>query len=298
MLDRFDARWMLDPTDFSKGSSVLHRASSLTAEEQEVDSLRYLGLPNVDHSLEVEGLGRFAPQGSYAHGGQGGLGDEDDENSPQEEVYGYYGRTSGRPDHPPVTRGSYAAIGHPDKSGLGSGSPDEGPGSVSGLASPVEGDEEAGAADDEAVGEDEAFVADFRVPEGVVVPPTPRQHVMMVGTARTTVRSPQLEVLLRLKQASNAAFSFLSDGDPLHSYYLFLKSWGEAALGQEYARQQRLQTERADAKQREQDRKKLERERAASAKGPSRDKKEKRSVWTSTFIAPCYLCDSHPLQLG
>lgn len=116
-------------------------------------------------------------------------------------MYGYYGRTSGRPDHPPVTRGSYAAIGHPDKSGLGSGSPDEGPGSVSGLASPVEGDEEAGAADDEAVGEDEAFVPDFRVPEGVVVPPTPRQHVMMVGTARTTVRSPQVrdqEVLARL----------------------------------------------------------------------------------------------------
>lgn len=42
-----------------------------------MDSLRYLGLPDGDHSLEVEGLGRFAPQGSYAHGGQGGLGDED-----------------------------------------------------------------------------------------------------------------------------------------------------------------------------------------------------------------------------
>lgn len=80
---------------------------------------------------------------------------------------------------------------------------------------------------------------------------------------------PKLEVLLRLKQASNAAFSFLSEGDLLHPYYLLLKSWGEAALGEEYARQQRMQTERANARQREEDRETLERERAASAKGPS-----------------------------
>lgn len=61
---------------------------------------------------------------------------------------------------------------------------------------------------------------------------------------------PQLEVLLRLKQAGNAAFSFLSDGDPLHGYYLFLKSWGEDALASEYARQQRLQAERAAERER------------------------------------------------
>lgn len=115
-------------------------------------------------------------------------------------MYGYYGRTSGRPDHPAASRGSYSAIGHPDNSGQGLASPYEGSGSVGGLPSAVEDDDEAGAADDE-TGEDEAFVPDFRVPEGVAVPPTPRQHVMMVGTARTTVRSPQVrsrEVLTRL----------------------------------------------------------------------------------------------------
>lgn len=58
-------------------------------------------------------------------------------------------------------------------------------------------------------------------------------------------------MLLRLKQAENAAFSFLSDGDPLHGYYLFLKSWGEDALASEYARQQRLQAERAAERERQ-----------------------------------------------
>lgn len=48
-------------------------------QEQQVDSLRYLDLPAGDHSLEVEGLGRFAPQGSYAHDTGGGLGDQEDQ---------------------------------------------------------------------------------------------------------------------------------------------------------------------------------------------------------------------------
>lgn len=48
--------------------------------EREADSLRYLGLPLGDHSVVVEGLGKFAPSGSYAHGGvRGGLGDDDEE---------------------------------------------------------------------------------------------------------------------------------------------------------------------------------------------------------------------------
>lgn len=41
-------------------------------------------------------------------------------------------------------------------------------------------------------GDDEAFVADFEMPEGLMLPPSYRQHVMMVGTARTAVRSPQV----------------------------------------------------------------------------------------------------------
>lgn len=41
--------------------------------------MRYIGLPPGDHSVEVEGLGRFAPEGSYAHDAGRGLGDEDDD---------------------------------------------------------------------------------------------------------------------------------------------------------------------------------------------------------------------------
>lgn len=79
----------------------------------------------------------------------------------------------------------------------------------------------------------------------------------------------QLEVLLRLKQQSNPAFSFLSDDDPVHPYYVFLKSWGEAALAAEYARQQRLQAERTEARRREEEERKAREERAAAAaKGP------------------------------
>lgn len=54
--------------------------SSLVLQEGVSDSFRYAGLPSVDHSLEVEGLGRFAPQGSYANErNRGGLGDEEEE---------------------------------------------------------------------------------------------------------------------------------------------------------------------------------------------------------------------------
>ena len=89
-------------------------------------------------------------------------------------------------------------------------------------------------------------------------------------------RNRQLEVLLRLKQQSNPAFSFLSDEDPVHHYYVFLKSWGEAALAAEYARQQRQQAERAEARRRREEQQRKEREEraaaaaaaAAAAKGP------------------------------
>lgn len=36
----------------------------------------------------------------------------------------------------------------------------------------------------------------------------------------------------------------------MHGYYIFLKSWGEDALASEYARQQRLQAERAAERER------------------------------------------------
>ncbi|CAM9218740.1 unnamed protein product, partial [Hapterophycus canaliculatus] len=251
MLDRFDARWMLDLSDFKKGvGSSLH--AKLVAEEREADSLRYAGLPSGDHSVVVEGLGQFAPSGSYAHRGTlRGFGD-DEEEEPQPEVYGYYGRTASPPPGSGTNgRGAWAATPAPQYS-VDSDRPAVPP---EGTDAGTSTGESSGGAPKAAVagGVDgaEEFVPDFGVPQGLVAPSTVRQHMMMVGTARTAVRSPQLEVLLRLKQQSNAAFSFLSDEDPVHPYYVFLKSWGESALAAEYARQQRLQAERAETRLRE-----------------------------------------------
>lgn len=75
----------------------------------------------------------------------------------------------------------------------------------------------------------------------------------------------QLEVLLRLKQASNAAFSFLSHEDPIHPYYVFLKSWGEAALALEYERRQRQQV---DKRKEEKENAGAEEATTVTAKGP------------------------------
>ncbi|CBJ28972.1 conserved unknown protein [Ectocarpus siliculosus] len=258
MLDRFDARWMLDLSDFSKGTGSALPVK-LEAEERKADGLRYEGLPSGDHSLVVEGLGQFAPTGSYAHGGsRGGLGDEEEEEEP--EVYGYYGRTAS----PPPTsanagRGAWATAQPPPPSA------DADPPPAPAAVAVGDGTGGGGSEPTKGAGGDqfEEFVADFGIPEELVAPATFRQHMMMVGTARTAVRSPQLEVLLRLKQQANEAFSFLSDEDPVHPYYLFLKSWGESALAAEYARQQRLQAERAEARQR-QDQQRKEREAAAA----------------------------------
>eukprot|EP00752_Nemacystus_decipiens_P013791 g12244.t1 len=264
MLDRFDARWMLDLPDFKKGMGSSLPAK-LAAEERQADSLRYASLPSGDHSVVVQGLDQFAPSGSYAHGGKrGGLGDDEDDP----EVYGYYGRTASPPPPPPSST-TFGSGAWAPTSAFQDSVENEQDGDEAASATPGgvgEGGEDGGA-QPKAPSADgtEAFVPDFGVPEGVVIPATVRQHMMMVGTARTAVRSPQLEVLLRLKQQSNLAFSFLSDEDPVHSYYVFLKSWGEVALASEYARQQRLQAERAEARRREEEQRKEREEQAAAA---------------------------------
>lgn len=306
---------------------------------------------------------------------------------PQPEVYGYYGRTASPPPSSSTTgSGAWASTPAPhysvenDQNRVMAGGFADGDetaagarGGVGGGGGGGEGAQPKGAGAEGA----EAFVPDFGVPQGVVAPATVRQHIMMVGTARTAVRSPQvcrftfgekavgwlplndvemrwlvsfvhvgvvllrpgrmpvcviafffvpllmsfgsceeveirvesnprklvhlilcskrsllsctspipsprlhysiapnfvlnlqLEVLLRLKQQSNLAFSFLSDEDPIHPYYVFLKSWGENALAAEYTRQQRLQAERAEARRRAEEERKEREERAAAAKGP------------------------------
>lgn len=102
-------------------------------------------------------------------------------------MYGYYGRTA---SPPPVARGAWSATPGPQHSVDGGlvaspAAPLPSAAGALGVAVSSEGDASKGE-------EDEAFVPDFGVPLGVAVPPTVRQHMMIVGTARTTVRSPQV----------------------------------------------------------------------------------------------------------
>lgn len=111
---------------------------------------------------------------------------------PQPEVYGYYGRTASPPPSS-TTAGSGAWASTPapqysieneqegDEAAPGGGG---GGGGGEGGGAQAKGPSETGA---------EVFVPDFGVPEGVAVPATFRQHMMMVGTARTAVRSPQVQ---------------------------------------------------------------------------------------------------------
>ncbi|CAM9172030.1 unnamed protein product [Discosporangium mesarthrocarpum] len=237
-MDRFDVRWMLDPTDVTRLFQE-HDAedTKIDPNEQEIhtaiESLRYADLPDGDHSKDVEGLGRFAPEGSYAlEEDARGLGGDDKDSA----VYGYYGPTRGRPP-PPASKKMDFSHTYPD------GYPEEEKGDeVEGENGDGEEQETGGEGEGEL--KEHEFVPEFLVPDGILVPPLTRQHTMMVGTAKTTKRSPQLEVLLRLKQASNPAFSFLSDEDAFHPYYNYLKTWSEAALTQEYSRQQAMKAQR------------------------------------------------------
>lgn len=115
-------------------------------------------------------------------------------------MYGYYGRTASPPPLPPSSTTTTAAAG----SGAWASTPaphhsvenDQAAGSASvDEAPPAEAGGEGGGARPTGASADgaEDFVPDFGIPEGVVVPSTVRQHMMMVGTARTAVRSPQVQ---------------------------------------------------------------------------------------------------------
>ena len=57
----------------------------------------------------------------------------------------------------------------------------------------------------------------------ITLPRTMRQHNIIELTAARVVENPQLEILLKLKQANNDDLSFMNQWDDLHQYYLFLK---------------------------------------------------------------------------
>ena len=56
----------------------MYSTGPVALQERRADSLRYAGLPKGDHSVLVEGLGTFAPMGSYAHDSPGGLGGDEE----------------------------------------------------------------------------------------------------------------------------------------------------------------------------------------------------------------------------
>jgi len=55
------------------------------------------------------------------------------------------------------------------------------------------------------------------------LPRTMRQHNIIELTASRVVENPQLEILLKLREANNNDLSFINPLDDLHQYYLFLK---------------------------------------------------------------------------
>ncbi|CAM9741229.1 unnamed protein product [Pylaiella littoralis] len=225
-------------------------------EERQADILHCPSLPRGDHFLVVEELEEFAPTGCHAHSGnRRELGDELEEGGV--EACESHGRTtSPSPSWATNGCGAWAATHDPQYSvdGEVTASAAEGGGR--------NGDEGGGGSAAEHVGGQpkaaeadhvEEFLPEFGVPEGLVPPSSVRQHMTM------------LEVLLGLKQPSIAAFSFLSDEDPVHPYYIFLKSWSGAALSTEYTRQQRLQAGRTEAPRRDEEQRKDRKEAGAGA---------------------------------
>lgn len=108
-------------------------------------------------------------------------------------MYGYYGRTA---SPPPSALGTWGATPGPQHTVGGDVQLEEAV-LASGALGSVVADGASGVVESKEgeklkAGGDEDFVADFIVPEGVVIPASVRQHIMMVGTARTAVRSPQV----------------------------------------------------------------------------------------------------------
>ncbi|CAM9169648.1 unnamed protein product [Phaeothamnion confervicola] len=236
---------------------------------------RYRGLPEDDHSRELPAAAlAFAPVGSHLYGPAFGH-----ERLPPT---GEDGRAVGRRGRsPPPDAGYYGPSSGSGAEGELSGAGwefDYGASTVRG-ASHVEDSckRVAGTVASEAVGaalapaeaaaEAEAlFEADFPLPEGMVAPATAKAHTLIVRTAKTTRRSPQLEVLLRVREANNAALGFLQTDHELHPYYAMLRGWSDQRLQEEADKQAALQQQRAEEKERRQ---REEAEEAAAAAAAS-----------------------------
>uniref|UniRef100_A0A1B6CH97 SURP motif domain-containing protein n=1 Tax=Clastoptera arizonana TaxID=38151 RepID=A0A1B6CH97_9HEMI len=69
---------------------------------------------------------------------------------------------------------------------------------------------------------DEIFIplVQLDIPQNMIIPKTKKQNAIIEKTALFIHKQgPQMEILLKMKQASNPQFQFLSISCPLHSYY-------------------------------------------------------------------------------
>jgi Alternative splicing regulator/Surp module len=248
LLDRYDARWALDSEDLSsrpaadeylEHSGDAGDGRQAAQYEPGVDNdllyeYRYGEATGGDHSEQRSGLGKYAPQGSHVQG-HGWLSDGPSLNAAH--GAGHYGPNAARPDS--QSAAGFAAIGF-NYSADG----DEG------WEGQQQQEEEEEYDDSGVEPEDkyDVFEAPYALPDDVVPPRSLKQHVIMLGTARTAQKSPQLEVLLKVKQSGSASFRFLAQHHALHAFYKHLKSWSADVLTQEYAKWQAVQTNRAKDK--------------------------------------------------
>lgn len=68
------------------------------------------------------------------------------------------------------------------------------------------------------------------LPKDMVLPSSKRQNGIIQLTAKRAANQTQFELLLKVKQADNRDFAFLSPGNDLHSYYSWLKGRGGAII--------------------------------------------------------------------
>ncbi|KAE8743534.1 hypothetical protein FOCC_FOCC010859 [Frankliniella occidentalis] len=95
--------------------------------------------------------------------------------------------------------------------------------------------------------EDEPFIPppELDVPVGMVLPERTKLNAIIEKTAAfINTQGPQMEIILKMKQANNPQFSFLSFDCPLHAYYRHVLM--AIKTGRYLTRQQRQQQEQND----------------------------------------------------
>ncbi|CAM9262794.1 unnamed protein product [Chrysoparadoxa australica] len=246
LLDRYDGRWLIEG-----GLGEWVGSGGEAVSEPGLDKLRYEGLPGDDHSIEVEGLGEVTFLETMRK--EEAIQREKEKQQASSQARAAAGDHAGHygPSHVPMKKT------HSSRGGKGGNAIPFCYEDMNAMAKGEEGADEARAGGAEPTKQpqdhdpDDNFVPVFTLPEGVSAPTSLKLHLVIAGTARRTLTSPQLEVLLRVKQAGNESFEFLSPDSMLHAYYQLLKSFGKARLHEEIAEGQRLQQRRQEEREKE-----------------------------------------------